>query len=161
MIKKKSRVYYLVGSIEHHPSNGWHWRHSLQQFLEERGHKVINPVTEEIKVLQDKDMPKDWGKLKYSNLPEYCKIMKKIIDFDIKVVIDRCDEIIVRWDDYTQKGAGSHAEMTFAYIYKKPVHIIYEKAWTDIPGWLLGCVDADKFYNSLKEFKEEFDKCLI
>ena len=151
----RPKVYYLVGSIEHHPTNGWHWRNSLQTFLEAKGHKVINPVTAEIKALQVADTPLDWQKFKKTNLTKYCIIMRQIIDFDLDVVINQCDAIIVRWDEYIPKGAGSHAEISFAYYFKKPVFLIYEGDISEIPGWLLGCVS--KFYTSIKSFKEGFD----
>ena len=80
----KRKYVYLAGAIEHAPDDGRNWRRSVQKFLEEKGYKVLNPITEETKALQASDAPKDWTKLKCKDTLAYCKIMKKIIDFRSK-----------------------------------------------------------------------------
>ena len=64
---------------------------------------------------------RDWK----SDHPEKFKLfIQKIIRSDINAVISEADYLICLWDKFVIKGGGTHAEVTFAYWYKKPVYLI-------------------------------------
>ncbi len=151
----RRKYIYLAGAIEHAPDDGRNWRRSVQTFLEEKGFKVINPVTDEIKALQASDVPKDWTSFKKTDIPQYQRIMKQIITFDMDVVRTKASAIIVKWNTYTQMGAGTMAELTDAFLQNIPIIMIHDIPLVDIPGWIIGTVD--KFYPTIKHFKDDFD----
>lgn len=154
----KRKFIYLAGAIEHAPDNGRNWRRSIQLFLEERGFKVINPVSEEIKALQVNEIPADWSNFKKTDLSRYCQIMRQIIEFDMNIVRTKTSAVVVKWNTYTQMGAGTMAELTEAYLQKIPVIMIHDIPLVDIPGWILGTCSI--FYKTIKDFKDDFDNAV-
>ena len=64
------------------------------------------------------------------------KYMRRIINYDIKLVERQVDYVIAYWTEETAKGAGTHSELTTAYRRNIPVYTV---AIIDPPGWVEGC----------------------
>jgi len=64
--------------------------------------------------------------------------------------------MIVLWNEAASKGAGTHAEITEAFLSNIPVYCVAE---SDIPAWAKACcTEIFLDFSSLKEFlKQEFD----
>ena len=62
--------------------------------------------------------------------------MRRIIRFDINIVENEADFIIVHWSEGTAKGAGTHAELTSAMLHGKPVFCVTD---CEMPAWAMAC----------------------
>lgn len=167
---------YLIGAMEAAPKLGAGWRNKLTPFLVELGLEVLNPVEfepEQLKGLQPnrlpdsfitttgtKKVPKFWHDLKLAKEPRlynrFLKYMRRIIHFDINVVQNEADYIICHWDEATGKGAGTHSELTTAFLRNIPVYCVKDGP---MPAWAMACcTEIFDNFDDLKEFlKEEFD----
>ena len=43
---------------------------------------------------------------------------------DINIVMNKADYLICLWDQNVMKGAGTHAEITLAFMEQKPVYLV-------------------------------------
>jgi hypothetical protein len=151
------------------------WRAELTPFLDELGFEVLDPSVFEAKQLKG---------LRPGRLPDYCtnlegkrirvkhwhdlknaseqhlyarfqKYMGRVIKYDIRIVRNESDNVIVFWDDATARGAGTHAEITEAFLKGIPVYCV---AKADMPAWAKGCCSAIFLnFDALKDFlKDEF-----
>jgi len=144
---------YLAGAIEHAPDKGKVWRADLAEFLQrEFGHEVYNPHIEEPKILTDEER-QQFRSLKTENLPEFQKIVRKLIRNDIKSILTEIDYVICLWDKYAEKGGGTYGELTFAFYHGIPVYMVTPMKLQEISGWILGCTtDFFKNHDELKTF---------
>ena len=143
---------YLAGAIEHAPDKGKAWRVDLAEFLQnEFGHDSYNPHIEEPKILTAAER-KQFRSLKTANLPEFQKIVRKLIRNDIKSILTEIDYIICFWDEYAEKGGGTYGELTFAFYHGIPVYMVTPMELVNISGWILGC--ATEFFKNFDELKE-------
>lgn len=143
---------YLSGSIEYAPNNGKTWRASLTPFLRSLGHDVYDPAIDEKKNLTDEEV-RHFRKWKVTDLDRFRGTIRKIIDWDLDWVEQKCDYLIVFWDDFAQRGAGTGAELSAAYRHGIPVYLIAGMDIAQISGWILGCtthVFTD--FEQLKDF---------
>ncbi|MBU4444385.1 MAG: hypothetical protein L6422_02105 [Candidatus Marinimicrobia bacterium] len=142
---------YLAGAIEHAPDYGNAWREEMTAFLKnEFGHESYNPLIEEPKILTPEESAR-FRALKTQNLPEFRKIVRKLIRNDIKSILTEIDYIICLWDEYAEKGGGTYGELTFAFYHGIPVYMVAVKPLSQISGWILGC--ATEFFESFEELK--------
>ncbi len=151
---------YLSGAIEHSPDHGEHWRNDISLFLKEQlGHEFYNPLIEEKKHISSKEK-ESFRELKLKNLKEYKKIVRKLINGDLKSILTEIDYVICLWDPYTEKGGGTHGELTIAYYHDIPVYMVKNKPIQDISGWILGCTtEVFDDFDSLKKFlKKKYSK---
>jgi hypothetical protein len=174
VVRSKLSV-YLAGAMENANKLGAGWRKDLTPFLESLDLTVLNPCEFEphqLKGLQPNRLPeyytdfegnqvkpKYWHELKNAKerhlYNRFLKYMRRIIHYDMRLVA-KVDYVVVLWDEATSKGAGTHAELTEAFLNNIPVYCV---ALTDIPAWCKACcTEIFLDFESLKEFlKEEFD----
>jgi hypothetical protein len=148
---------YLSGAIEYSPDHGRAWRAAVTPFLESLGHQVYDPALDEKKNLTDDEAAHFRG-WKRTDTARFQRTVRKIIDFDLDWVAHRTDFIVCLWDEYAQKGAGTHAELTFAYRMKIPVYLITTQPINDISGWIIGC--STVIFSSLEELERELPRLL-
>lgn len=144
--------FYLAGAIEYSPDFGRAWRVRVAAFLRGQGHDYYDPVDDELKSLTEDERAhfRGWKK---TDLPRYRVALRKIIDFDLDVVENRCDAVIALWDAYAARGAGTQGELSLAYRRGKPVFLVAAMPVTEISGWILGC--ATEVFASFEELEEK------
>lgn len=169
IMDSKMRV-YLAGSIEAEPDLGNGWRKDMTPFLEELGFEVLNPCMfepQQLKGMQfnrlpefftdlygNKIKPTHWHQLKNASerilYNRFLKYMRLIIKFDINVVRNNTDFVIVYWNESACKGAGTHAELTEAFLSNIPVYCV---ATVNMPAWAKACcTEIFLDFNGLREF---------
>ncbi len=142
---------YLSGGIEYTSDGGMNWRREIEKWLSENlSHQVFNPVTETEKFLAENYSDVNFRDLKVSSLEKYRKIMRKIVERDMKA-LNQCDYVICLWDESASRGAGTQGEITLAKFLKKPIFIVSKFKPSEIPSWVIGC--ADKIFESFDELK--------
>jgi nucleoside 2-deoxyribosyltransferase len=145
------------------------WREELTPFLIKLGFSVLNPYKLEplqLKGLRPGRRPKGydhWCQFGDSGDPyleaRFLKYMRKIIRFDINLVRKDADFLVVYWDEACKTGAGTHAEMTVAFMSDKPIYCV---AAAKMPAWARGCCEeVFTTFDELKAFlKDEFGDTL-
>lgn len=155
---------YLAGRMSNNPHDK-KWRDDMAPFLEDLGFEVLDPYKFEplqLQGLRPTRLPdgfNHWYELRDSDDPlhieRFLKYMRRIIKYDIHLVTQIVDVVIVYWDKGCKNGAGTHSEMTAAFIAGKPVYLVLEKG-TRLPAWATGCCDEifDNF-DDLRVFLKE------
>jgi nucleoside 2-deoxyribosyltransferase len=141
---------YLAGAIEYAPDKGKAWRETLTPFLCSLGWQVYDPAQDEQKNLSD-DERQNFRSWKATDLPRFQRTIRKIIDWDMEWITRRADAIVVYWDEYAGRGAGTSGELTAAYRYGKPVYLVAGMPVQKISGWILGC--ATRVFASFEELQ--------
>lgn len=160
-MKTKAKV-YLAGRMSTNPHDK-EWREKLTPFLEELGFEVLDPyVMEPLQLagLRPGRLPEGldhWYQLRDSDDPahieRFMKYMQRIIHYDINLVRNVADVIIVFWDKGCRNGAGTHSEMTAAYLSGKSVLCVKKHR---LPAWGRGCCEEIfESFDDLKKFMEE------
>jgi len=168
---------YLAGPMENAEDGklGSTYRDAINaRLLCEFEVKVLNPCEfepEQLKGLRPNSLPdsfegrdgkvvkpKHWHDLKRAprgSTPykRFKKYMRRIINYDIKLVERNVDYVVAYWTEGTAKGAGTHSELTAAYRRNIPVYVV---AIVDPPGWVEGCAtqvfeDWEELFEFLKE----------
>ena len=86
------------------------------------------------------------------NEPEkYASFIQLCVKNDIEIVRKKADYLICLWDQNVIKGAGTHAEVTFAYDLKKPVFLINNLPFNQLSGWIMAC--SSKIFSNFDELK--------
>jgi len=172
----KRMVVYLAGAMEKAADLGAGWRNELKPILEKLNLEVRDPCEfepQQLKGLQPKRLPdyytdltgkkikpKHWHELKNASekhlYNRFLKYMRRIIHYDIKVVRHVADYVIVYWNEATSQGAGTHAELTEAFLKNIPVYCV---AHSEVPAWAKACcTEIFLSFDDLKEYlKEEFE----
>ena len=147
---------YLAGAIEHAPDLGKKWREEISIFLErEMNHKFYNPLKEETNYLTKKEM-RTFRELKATDIDKYRIILRKLINGDLKELVENTDYVICLWDEYTEKGGGTYGELTVAYEHNIPVYMVTNKLNAEISGWILGCtMEIFSDFTELKKFLKQ------
>ncbi len=129
---------YLCGAIEYSPDHGKAWRSEITPFLQSLGHEVYDPALDEKKTLTDEEVGsfRSW---KATDLDRFQKTVRKIIDYDLDWIEQKCDYVVAYWDEYAGRGAGSQGELTLAYRRDIPVYLVSAVPVTQVSGWILGC----------------------
>lgn len=161
---------YLAGGMEAANSLGEYWRQSITPFLKSLNFKVLNPCEFEPEQLKGMHLnrlpdyytdlygnqikPTHWHQLKNATERVYynrfLKYMRLIIKYDVNVVRNRTNIVVVLWDEAASKGAGTHAELTEAFLCNIPVYCV---AKTDVPAWAKACcTEIFLNFDALKEF---------
>lgn len=129
---------YLCGAIEYSPDYGKAWRAEITPFLKSLGHEVYDPAQDEKKNLSDEEV-RDFRKWKGSDLARFQTTVRKIIDYDLDWIENKCDYIVCFWDEHAGRGAGSQGELTLAYRRGIPVYFVSAVPVDQVSGWILGC----------------------
>lgn len=141
---------YLCGAIEYSPDHGKAWRTQITTFLNELGHDVYDPALDEQKDLTDEEV-RNFRSWKRTDMPRFQQAIRKIIQYDLDWVEERCDAIIALWDEYASMGAGTQGELTVAYRRGVPVYLVTTMPAEKISGWILGC--AHQIFGSFDELR--------
>jgi hypothetical protein len=141
---------YLCGAIEYSPDHGKAWRAEITPFLKSMGHEVYDPALDEKKNLSDEEV-REFRTWKVTDLHRFQGTIRKIIDYDLDWIENRCDYIVAFWDEYAGRGAGSQGELTVAYRRGIPVYLVTGVAVAQISGWILGC--ATEVFRDFAELK--------
>ncbi len=143
-------LFYLCGAIEYSPDHGKAWRGEITQFLRALGHQVYDPALDEKKNLTEEEVAhfRSW---KATDLPRFQQTVRKIIQYDLDWVEERCDAIIALWDEYSAKGAGSQGELTVAFRRGIPVYLVTALPVEKVSGWILAC--AQRVFGSFDELR--------
>ncbi|MFQ6616396.1 MAG: hypothetical protein ACE5HZ_06465 [Fidelibacterota bacterium] len=147
---------YLSGAIEHAPDGGTGWRWEMTAWLKDRlGHDVFNPVHEQELTLQPEEA-KRFRQWKSTDYARFKKAVRKLIDADLRSIIEDVDYVICLWDDGVVKGGGTHGEVTVAYHSGKPVYTVLGIPREAISSWILGC--STREFNDFQELKVFLEK---
>ena len=168
----KRKTVYLAGGMEAASELGSGWRSELTPFLEGLNLEVLNPClfeAEQLRGFRPNRLPTThvvngvetplnyWHELKNSDnkhlYKRFLNYMQRIIAFDINVVQHNTDIVICYWDESTGKGAGTHSELTTAFLSGVPVYCV---AACDMPAWSKGC--CDKIFLNFEDLKKYLTK---
>ena len=141
---------YLCGAIEYSPDHGKAWRAEVTRFLLELGHEVYDPALDEKKDLTDHEV-REFRAWKQTDLPRFQQTIRKIIQYDLDWVEEKCDAIVAYWDEHAGKGAGTQGELTVAYRRGLPVYLVTSQPLDQVSGWVLGC--ASHVFSSFEELQ--------
>jgi hypothetical protein len=142
---------YLCGAIEYSPDHGKAWRAEVTLFLHELGHDVYDPALDENKDLTEQEA-RDFRGWKQTDLPRFQQTIRKIIQYDLDWVEERCDALVAYWDEHAGKGAGTQGELTAAYRRGVPVYLVTKLPTEQVSGWILGC--ASHVFSSFEELRQ-------
>ena len=127
---------YLSGSIEKSDDPNT-WRKKMYKALH-KNYKVIIPDKADIPFDKTDPEYKAWMKAKF--------IMPDMIN------VSTSKYFFVKIDDAVLHGAGTISEVTTAaWLSKNMVVFIDKIKETDIPSWMLGCLDGATFVTSIDE----------
>jgi nucleoside 2-deoxyribosyltransferase len=142
---------YLCGSIEYSPDQGKAWRDEVTCLLHELGHEVYDPALDEKKDLTEEEV-REFRGWKQTDLPRFQKTIRKIIQYDLDWVEERCDALVAYWDEHAGTGAGAQGELTVAYRRGVPVYLVTKLPAEELSGWILGC--ASHVFSSFDELRK-------
>ncbi len=142
---------YLCGAIEYSPDHGKVWRAEVTRFLHELGHEVYDPALDEKKDLTEQEA-REFRGWKQTDLPRFQQTIRKIIQYDLDWVEERCDALVAYWDEHAGKGAGTQGELTVAYRRGVPVYLVTKLPVEQMSGWVLGC--ASHVFPSFEDLHE-------
>ena len=144
---------FLCGAMEYAEDEGRAWRWQMKNWLHANlNHQAYDPTEEAHRILipEEIDHLSEW---KGSDPVRFRKLMRRIIRHDLDVMTRRADYVICLWDRAAARGAGTQAELTFAFRKGLPVYLISSFPPDEISGWLLGCVDrVFSDFTKLKEY---------
>jgi len=151
--KVSTMIAYLSGAMEFSIDEGSSWRNMMSEWLQNKiSHHSIDPVKETNKIILENNA-QDYRKWKNSNPKKFKKFIRILIKQDIHFVINKCDYLIVLWDDMTRNGGGTHGEVTMAYWFNKPIFIVNEMSRKEnISAWISSCSTQE--FNSLNHLKK-------
>ncbi len=132
---------FLCGAMEYAEDGGRGWRRTLGEWLRlNLKHQVYDPTQEALRLLtrEERDHLNEW---KRTDLTRFRKIMRRVINRDLDVMVHRADYVICFWDEAAARGCGTQAELTAAYRKGLPVFLVTRYSVPELSGWLLGCVD--------------------
>lgn len=155
-MNKKLKV-YLAGRMSGDISTK-QWREDLTPVLESLNFQVFNPFKFEplqLKGLKLNMLPpgfNHWYELRDSEKPAHVerfnKYMRRIIRFDINMIKNEMDLVIVQWDKECRTGAGTHSELTTAFLEDIPVYCVNLDR---IPAWAQAC--CDKIFTNFQDLE--------
>lgn len=132
---------YLAGAIEYAEDAGVGWRTDLTRWIAEHlGHEVFDPSRHDFQQL-DAEEQAAFRVWKATADPRFHGAIRRIIDFDLHLVVNRADYIVCRWCAGTSRGGGAHGELTVAYLNRIPVYLLLETPREETSSWILGCAD--------------------
>ena len=145
---------YLSGGMEYAKGEGVEWRIDLEAWLGSAlGHTAFNPNKESRAILECELPGRDFRKLKFDDIGEYVRVMRLIVERDVREIARRTDYVVCLWDKAAQAGAGTKGELSVARYFGKPVYLVTAMSMPEIPGWILGCATRTlPSFGSLKSF---------
>src|SRR5262245_59715857 len=131
--------FYLSGGMEFKNNLGIEWREWLTQELEKLGHNTVDPTK-----LEENNNIK--GPIQYhltdlkkqGRLDEVRNLVRNSLFRKDMYGIQLSDAMVVLYDTYVQKGAGTLAETWEAFREGLPVYAVSLLPLEEIPTWLIG-----------------------
>jgi hypothetical protein len=143
---------YLSGGMEFAGDRGAGWRELIEEWLlNQLGHDVFNPVKESEKLWPEYFPQVDQKAAKRDDPARYNVFVREIVRRDTDEVAHKADYIICFWDEGAQRGAGTQGEVTIARFVNKPVYLVSQLPYEEIPGWITGC--TTKVFSSFDRLK--------
>lgn len=165
MGRLRGSLFYLAGGIQYIDDLGINWRKEAERELRSLGVGVLNPMDKASNYAnEDKDTQANLKQLQkkaesaksqndFVNMKKYhdeiSDIMKAIVSIDLRMV-DLASALLVKIDS-TKHTAGTYAELTQAYLQRKPVVMFSDRGIYDIPLWWWGHGEPDMFFDSLSK----------
>ena len=144
-------IAYLSGPIENAENDGADWREMITPWLnDEIGHDVFNPVDATRNIIKGLSN-KEFREMKKAEPQNYKKLIRQIIDIDIKAVVEKSDYLIVNWNKSVFRGGGTHGEITLAYYLQKPIYLVNHVPLDDLSSWIFSC--ATEVFDSFEDMK--------
>jgi len=160
---------YLAGAIER-AKDATSWRNDLTVFLKDYKINIFDPCAEEnskLRGLHFRRLPdgiSHWHQFKNSDNPalrkRFSNYMERIQVLDLEAVRNST-MVIVRWDEATQLGGGTHHELVYSYMHHIPIYAIEEYP---MPAWHVHLIDKSggvifKTMDELKDYlSDELEK---
>lgn len=150
--EKKMKHAYLAGAMEFAQDGGIGWRRDIAEWLDrELGHRVLDPTVLEHDQLSEAER-QALPALKSGQFGTLRPIASRIVRYDLDLVLNHCDYLIVFWNEATQRGCGTAGEITMAAWAGKPVHLILDYPRERASTWMVGCTSS--IHGSWNELKE-------
>jgi hypothetical protein len=146
---------YLCGTVEPTPDHGRAWRDEVTCLLHQLGHDVYDPALDEGKDLTDEEV-REFRGWKQSDLGRFQQTIRKIIQYDLDWIEERCDALVAYWDEGTGMSAETQGELTVAYRRGLPVYLVTKLPVEQLSGWVLGC--ASQVFANFEELREYLAK---
>jgi len=145
-------IAYLSGAMEFADDEGASWRNEITIWLNETiNHQSIDPVIESAKIVKENNA-ENYRSWKVADANKYARFIQLCIKNDLEIVREKADYLICLWDENVIKGAGTHAEITFAYDLKKPVYLINKLSPKDLSGWIMAC--SSEIFSNFDDLKD-------
>ena len=142
---------YLCGAIEDSPDRGKAWRDEVTCFLHEMGYEIYDPALNEEKDLTEEEV-REFRGWKQTDLPRFQQTIRKIIQYDLDWIEERCDALIAYWDEPAGQDARTPGELTVAYRRGVTVYLVTKLPIDQVSGWILGC--ASQVFPDFNELRE-------
>jgi nucleoside 2-deoxyribosyltransferase len=143
---------YLAGAMEFAKDGGIDWRRGLTEWLlQELGHEVLDPTVLEHDQLTEaeRDLIPNLRQKRFDLLRP---IARKIVLYDLDLVMNQCDYIVCHWNEATQLGCGTAGEITAAAWKGKSVYMVLDYPREKASTWMVGCTTC--IFESWNELKE-------
>ena len=145
-------IAYLSGAMEFADDEGASWRNEITIWLKDTiNHQSIDPVIESAKIVKENNA-ENYRSWKVADANKYARFIQLCIKNDLEIVKEKADYLICLWDENVIKGAGTHAEITFAYDLKKPVYLINKLSPKDLSGWIMAC--SSEIFSNFDDLKD-------
>ena len=145
-------IAYLSGAMEFADDEGASWRNEITIWLKDTiNHQSIDPVIESAKIVKENNA-ENYRSWKVADANKYARFIQLCIKNDLEIVREKADYLICLWDENVIKGAGTHAEITFAYDLKKPVYLINKLPPKDLSGWIMAC--SSEIFSNFDDLKD-------
>lgn len=146
-------IVYLSGAMEKAIEEGAAWRIDMTQWLRTHlDHDVIDPVVESAKLVKSTGS-ENYRIWKEEDPERYLSFVRKCVKRDLYAVMKEVDYIICLWDEFVLKGAGTHGEVTVAYIHNVPVYLVNRLPKDDFSSWIHACsTQVFPDFDSLQQF---------
>ena len=145
-------IAYLSGAMEFADDEGASWRNEITIWLNETiNHQSIDPVIESAKIVKENNA-ENYRSWKVADANKYARFIQLCIKNDLEIVKEKADYLICLWDENVIRGAGTHAEITYAYDLKKPVYLINKLSPKDLSGWIMAC--SSEIFSNFDDLKD-------
>jgi hypothetical protein len=143
---------YLCGAIEFAEDAGQLWRRKLAPFLRDQlGHRVFDPAEDYKKCLTEDEIASYRG-WQTTDLDRFRRVVRRIIAFDLDLIENKADYLILYSDSPVIQDGGTPAALTAAHRKGIPVYLVTHLPVEQIDGWILGC--SDQVFSSIESLKE-------
>ena len=132
-------IAYLSGAMENAKNEGSTWRNEITIWLKDKlNHSVIDPVIETAKLVV-KTESRNYRNWKASDPNKFIEFVRKAINKDLNLVVNKADYLICLWNNEVLTGGGTHGEVTMAYYHNKPIYLINLVDNIELSGWIMSC----------------------